>query len=41
MWNIQNKNHAKIEIKLEVNVKKSYAMIFKEFCPYQLKTIFE
>ena len=33
MWDIQIENNVKIENKLEYNVKKAYAMIFKEFCP--------
>ena len=37
MWNIQIQNHVKIENKLEDNVKKVYVILFKEFCPSQMK----
>ena len=39
MCNIQIYNHAKRYNKLEENVKKAYAMIFKEFCSSQIKSI--
>ena len=37
MWDIQIENNVKIENKLEYNVKKAYAMIFKEFCTRQMQ----
>ena len=39
MWNIKIDKHTKVENKLEENVKKAYAMIFKEFCPNQIQNI--
>ena len=39
MWNIKIDKHTKVENKLEENVKKKYAMIFKEFCPNQIQNI--
>ena len=39
MCNIVIENHVKIENKLEENVKKVYAVVFKEFCPSQMKNI--
>ena len=33
VWNIQIQNNVNGENKLEENVKKAYAMIFKQFCP--------
>ena len=33
MWNIQIENNVKIENKLEDNVYKAYAVIFKELFP--------
>ena len=39
MWNIQIENNVKRGNKLEENVKKAYAMIFKEFCPIQIQNI--
>ena len=38
MWNIQIENNVKRVNKPEENMKKAYAMIFKEFCTHQIQT---
>ena len=39
MWNIKIENNVKRENKLEDNIEKVYAMIFKKFCPSQRQNI--